>query len=380
MSRHLLLVTLGPVQEFIAQARRTRDLWFGSHLLSEISRTAARGLVNRGANLIFPALDTGDAELQSCLAPLRTSGQAPLNIANKIVAVLPAHIDPAQLAKDVREQVFKYWRDDIAAAVKTKCGGLLPPNIDAVWAEQIGTFLEFVASWAPLDDYGEARRAVERAVAGRKNLRDFRPWFAGRGSVPKSSLDGARETVLRPADKGLRFAEKRDGHIARRYRILDNEQLDAVGLVKRAGGEPDQFVPIVNIALASWVALADSAASSELQELCQACRDSSIAPVRRSDLAWTEALPFDASVLFPSRWKSVFEEQGIAGDAAAWGRDHVQPLLRKLTEPYPYVACLVADGDRMGPLLIPSLVLKHRKGPIRSKGIAGFRERSLISR
>ncbi|MCC6552844.1 MAG: hypothetical protein IT372_07450, partial [Polyangiaceae bacterium] len=48
MSAHLLIVTLGPVQEFIAQARRTRDLWFGSHLLSEISRAAAAELARRG--------------------------------------------------------------------------------------------------------------------------------------------------------------------------------------------------------------------------------------------------------------------------------------------------------------------------------------------
>ena len=38
---HLLQIAIGPVQEFIAAARRTRDLWFGSYLLSEISKAAA---------------------------------------------------------------------------------------------------------------------------------------------------------------------------------------------------------------------------------------------------------------------------------------------------------------------------------------------------
>lgn len=42
MTTHLLQIVLGPVQEFIAQARRTRDLWYGSHLLYEVSRAAAR--------------------------------------------------------------------------------------------------------------------------------------------------------------------------------------------------------------------------------------------------------------------------------------------------------------------------------------------------
>ena len=41
---HLLAISVGPVQEFIAAARRTRDLWFGSYLLSEISRAVAKAV------------------------------------------------------------------------------------------------------------------------------------------------------------------------------------------------------------------------------------------------------------------------------------------------------------------------------------------------
>jgi CRISPR-associated protein Cmr2 len=42
MTDYLLALSIGPVQNFIAAARRTRDLWFGSHVLSEISKAAAR--------------------------------------------------------------------------------------------------------------------------------------------------------------------------------------------------------------------------------------------------------------------------------------------------------------------------------------------------
>lgn len=34
MSKMLMKVQVGPVQEFIAQARSTRDMWAGSYLLS----------------------------------------------------------------------------------------------------------------------------------------------------------------------------------------------------------------------------------------------------------------------------------------------------------------------------------------------------------
>lgn len=341
MTAHLLLVTLGPVQEFIAQARRTRDLWYGSHLLSELGRAAARALADGGAELIFPALKKGSAELQPCLAPLRSGGTPPQSIANKLLAEVPSGVEPQQLARAVRQEVMRYWREDLAAPVKAKCTGLMPSGIDAVWSEQVDTFLEFAASWLPLGDYAETRRRLEQAIAGRKTLRDFGPWTHGRGDVPKSSLDGARETVLRPP-------KDRDEALARKYRIANGEQLDAIGLVKRSGGEPDQFVPVVNVALASWLNLASRVAASELDRLHAACRSVGIARVARTDLPGAEPFPFDASVLLPSRWRSVFEEQGFDDDAESWGRRHVRPILDKLSEPYPYVACLVADGDHMG--------------------------------
>lgn len=51
---HLLAISVGFVQEFIAAARRTRDLWFGSYLLSEISKSVAKCVRDQGGKLIFP--------------------------------------------------------------------------------------------------------------------------------------------------------------------------------------------------------------------------------------------------------------------------------------------------------------------------------------
>ncbi len=42
---YLFQVGLGPVQSFIASARRSRDLAFGSSLLSELSKAAALQIV-----------------------------------------------------------------------------------------------------------------------------------------------------------------------------------------------------------------------------------------------------------------------------------------------------------------------------------------------
>lgn len=341
MTAHLLLVTLGPVQDFIAQSRRTRDLWYGSHLLSELGRAAARALVGGSATLVFPALQKGDAELAPCPAPLQDNGTPPLNIANKLLAEVPSGVEPGDLARKARDAVMRFWRDEVAAPVKYRCKGLLASGVDDVWDEHIDTFVEFAAAWVPLGDYAEARRQVEQAIAARKNLRDFSPWTKQRAGVPKSSLDGARETVLRRK-------EQRDRSLVHKYRIHKDEQLDAVGLVKRAGGEPEQFVPVVNVALASWVDLAEREAPRELEALRRACGAIGLSRVARGGVPCAVAFPFDASVLLRSRWKAVFDEQGLGGDPEKWGKQHVGPLHRVLGDPYPYVACLVADGDRVG--------------------------------
>jgi CRISPR-associated protein Cmr2 len=364
---HLLLISLGPVQDFIAQARRSRDLWFGSHLLSELSRAAAASLAEAGARLIFPALDKGDPELRPCDTPTRDRGKAPVSVANKILAELPPGIDPEAGAKAARAAARARWIE-IAEGVREGRGrAVLAAGIDDVWEEQIEEILEFYAVWLPLgEDYKAARQEAEQAVAGRKNLRDFRPWRHDRVGAPKSSLDGARVSVL-SADRGDREF--------RRLRISAGEQLDAIGLVKRAGFEPEQFVPLVNIAAAGWLARACHEAPAQLAAVRAACEARGMPPIHRRDLPAVAPFPFDAGVLYPSRWPALFKEldapERDASRARDWGKTHIRPLLDAMrSEPPAYVACLAADGDRMGAAIdsLPSAEANR----IFSRALAGF--------
>src|SRR5712692_3139887 len=95
--QYLFLVSIGPVQTFIASARRTRDLWFGSWLLSELSKAAAQEIVNASGrnSLIFPA--PHDEKL---LHP-----DSRLNVANKIVALIDD--SPQHLGEKVRQAIFR---------------------------------------------------------------------------------------------------------------------------------------------------------------------------------------------------------------------------------------------------------------------------------
>ncbi len=357
MTEHLLLVAIGPVQDFIAQARRSRDLWFGSHVLAEISRAAASSLAQSGATLIFPALDAKDDELAPCNAAFRPSGIAPLSIANKILArVIGDDATTEKMAIAARTAAEARW-SDIAEQVRTGCASLVVSGdkAEAAWIEQIDSLLEFSAAWVAIsENYNAARANVEQAVSSRKNLRDFGSWRMQRGGVPKSSLDGGRETVLREPP--------RNKHLTRKYRIGDGEQLDAVGLVKRAGGEPGQFVPIANVALASWLELANLSKPKSLQAVIEAARRVELARVTR-EIPCAQFFPFDASIFLEGRIWPSFKEQGLLeqkgntskaaeaawrAEALEWGRRNVSLPMGAMHPPSPYVACIVADGDSMG--------------------------------
>lgn len=355
---HLLVVQLGPVQDFIAQARRTRDLWFGSHLLSELSRAAARAAAVHGA-LIFPALGANHPELDPCNTLSRDTGP-PVSIANKIVVELRPSLDPRAVAQAIRAAVATRW-SAIADEVRRTHEADLADDIDAVWNEQIGSLVEYAAAWAPIDcDYAAVRRQVEAALGGRRRLRDFASIRHHRDRAPASSLDGGRVSVLAPP--GTRRARRAE----RRLLLGDGEHLDAVGVVKRRGGAPEQFLSVLNVAVAPWLrrAATITAAASALDALHSACRDLTIVDdetgairgldrISRPELPGAAIFPYNASVLFAPRLPGVFEELGVPKDSTAakarvWEVEHLRPLLAAAGEPPSYVACLVADGDRMG--------------------------------
>ncbi len=96
MNGYLLVVALGPVQDFIRAARRTRDLWFGSYMLSELSKAAAREIDVNGGKLIFPMATGRELEPDSKLL-----------VANQVLAELPpsASPPPEELVEKVKGAV-----------------------------------------------------------------------------------------------------------------------------------------------------------------------------------------------------------------------------------------------------------------------------------
>ncbi len=340
MTMHLLQLAIGPVQEFIAAARRTRDLWFGSYLLSEISKAAARAVQANGGRLIFPA--------PQAVADLAFNSA--LNVANIVVAELPAGVEPATVATVARAAARSCWHDCFAQPVRQQFQAVIRAD---VWNDQVGDVVEFYAAWVPLgDDYAPQRRRLARLMAGRKNCRDFLPG-RGRAGLPKSSLDGLRETVLKEDHERVR----------RRLRIRPGEQLDVVGLVKRTASD-DEDAPVAHVHYPSvsrvaadpWLrGVVRTGGGAVLADLRQAA--SGLRALNRIDTQrYPEYhdFPFEGSAVYRSRHGEL--EEALTDDEAQL--DQLSAALRAVerharsaglgAEPAPYVAVLVADGDRMG--------------------------------
>jgi len=344
---HLLAIAVGPVQEFIAAARRTRDLWFGSYLLSEISREVAKAVSENGGKLVFP--ESLDAE----------------NVANIILAEIES-VDPAGIAVKAKEAAKKRWRqfaDDALFDAKADSSVIRQD----VWNSQVDDVIEFYAAWVSATDHYAADRAnVMRLLAGRKNCRDFSPAVGNDGGLPKSSLDGQRETVLYPQDKWRsRFRAQ--------LRVRDGEQLDVVGFVKRLGDGKHPYPSVSRIAADPWL----RGNANRLDEVNAACEQlynvGMLHKIDRDKFPEFSDFPFEGTSVFASRLGELLEET-VDPTARKLESEKLKPLQSALaamqSEPNPYLAVLVADGDKIGAAL--SQLRTAQANRDFSRNLAGF--------
>jgi CRISPR-associated protein Cmr2 len=331
---HLLAISVGPVQEFIAAARRTRDLWFGSYLLSEISRAVAEVVERQGGQLIFPA---------------SSNPQVAESVANVILAEL-ASGDPKETAAKAKEAAHAQWRE-FAEQARGEVSSVVRED---TWSDQVNDVIEFYAAWVPRsENYQQDRARVMRLLAGRKNCRDFKQPDLSDAGLPKSSLDGHRPTVLvgpRSGESRETYRDNWSSGVRKKLRVSTGEQLDVVGVTKRLGkkkGEGDPRYPsVARVAAETW--LRGIHKQGKLQPLKDACgklvaRGLNIVREEKYDY-----FPYEGTVVYKDRHPDLRKELGLGNHEF----DEVAEKLGKLSgDPLPYVAVLIADGDGMGAAL-----------------------------
>lgn len=349
MPQYLVTLSLGPVQSLIEAARRTRDLWCGSWLLSESARAAARVLhqAHHGC-LIFPCPEKPDEELQ----PQKEPGDS-ANIANILRAEV--ELPNADAARALCERVKQAAAQRLIELGEQARSKLKVKLRDEVWQAQIGDLLEGFAAWVEIpagdDGYTQAGAKLGATLAARKATRDFSPAAPLKTpGLPKSSLDGALETVLPE--------HWHEEHRARRQLGLSRgEQLDALGVMKRMAGQVEQFTPYSRVAADPWIRTLEPEQQQALSAAYEPIVKSRLATRVSGNCGAYEALPYDAQMLYDFRLENALAAKGE--DAAAPEEREALLKLQKVMKslpaekgaPVPYAVILKADGDRMGALL-----------------------------
>lgn len=327
--RSLFMCAIGPVQDFIATARRSRDLWYGSWMLSELSKAAAKKVAESSLNeLIFPAPAT-IAELEP---------DSDLTVPNRIVAILEGK--PETAGEQVKGAVQKRL-DELRTEAFDQIKG---PFNERLAMEQVNSLAEIYWVSVPFeDDYPRARDQAERLMAARKVTRDFAQAMGD--YVPKSSLDGARESVI-PKQA---YAERGDSEQIRgqkiqslyqHYHARQGEQLSGVDLLKRLGGKAVswKFRSTSHLAALPFLEKLGEKKEALLDEIRGLFKSSGWGEIGEQE---------DGALVFESR----LVEWLPAGRLQEQLRINLQKILRKYAggkSPSPYYALLAADGDNMG--------------------------------
>lgn len=363
MTDHTFHFTLGPVQGFVAQARRTRDFWAGSFLLSWLAGAAMQAVTQQGGKIDFPAPDDDYLAWLTGMG----SGDAPPRqgcIPNRFKAIqcqVPGNFQPEHIEQTVRDA----WRALAEAAWQRDLQPRQPSaDTRTIWERQINGFWDI--SWV----LGQDNNLLDR----RKNWRAHFP--PEEGGVKCSMMAGWQELsgAAHPGDSRLDefWNPLRKDHLRD---FDDDEKLCAIAFVKRRfvkvfadlnapmpgdwtlhGWQLDSQMPsTLDLAAARWVARlpatdALQAASAALvaasPQLGRSDRGLGLLHCVRQHPNRTLA-QLHSSTLFAH----VLDNSKLCPDRAA-----VQAMRQAIKaanqgQPSPFYAILLMDGDSLGQLL-----------------------------
>lgn len=342
--KHVFVVSIGPVQDFIASARRSRDLWFGSWLLSELAKAAAVEIIEFNGNqkncLIFPS-PKNISELKP---------RSEFNAPNKLLAVIEC--SPTELGQAVEMAVkarLTEIRDDAFQRVdpqhfyRTVAQNQVADLIEMYWA---------AAEMPTETDYPKARNRAEKALSARKATRDFRSVTWG-SDAPKSSLDGQRESVIE--DKLFEDLKNEPEKLREMFGVGPAERLCGVGLLKRHGQRGEENRVFSTSHVAAIPLIHSMRGKSGARDAVTAYVDRLRGPEIGYNLDDHDAVPerdevfgrYDGRLLFEERFLDFLGDETKRQKA----REALSSLLKAVTDgkrPMPYFALLHADGDRMG--------------------------------
>ncbi len=356
--RYLICISIGPVQDFIATARRSRDLWFGSWLLSELSKAVAEKIAKDCGmeSLIFPSIDN-DKDLKPVEYEngQRISG-TDFNVVNKIVALIDK--DPKQLCEAVDKAMKERLESIRVEAYKGIDKNRIDENVAKLQVADVPEFYWAAHPVKDVSDYSNARDEAEALLAARKNLRGFKNTSEWASNKPKSSLDGFRESVI----KETVYKDLNKEQLRKQLGVREGESLCGVGLLKRHGnrkGDGSFFstshvaaLPLLErLTVEKETALEDY--ERDLTNLLGVITDKEkrellgYVPQRAQQNPHPVFGRNDGHILFEERLGEFFTDEDTLKKAKKALRKFLEDAFNG-DKPKPYYALLHADGDRMG--------------------------------
>lgn len=386
MSENKFHFTLGPVQAFVAQARRTRDLWAGSFLLSWLSAHAMAEVRRQGGRIEFPVVTDYAGMLTDPLIaaverqPLQVDPAPRIgSLPNRFAACVQDGFDP----QAVTRAVLAVWCKLAEAVWKCFVGPVADRGRDtrAIWERQVQSFWEI--AWVLGPDPGDHSDASW--LEARKNWRAH--WLADEPG-DHCALMGQRQELsgyIRAHDNEKasqdNFWEALRNQIGD-LELRDHEHLCAIALIKRLfpklsksaleetigfvpGGKPkavSNWPSTAYMAVVPWLRGCVSDAK-RVEALCayervvihaageavRGERSANIASLAAlNELAW-----LDGNFFLPGALGNA-DDTPLQDETA---RTEMVHCLRALQEGYPaqpYYALLLLDGDSLGKHLCES--------------------------
>ena len=367
-------ISIGPVQGFVSQSRRTRDLWGSSYLLSFLSAHSMHGAERAGGQIVRP-LVANDA-LYKWVQGSR-SGEAPQ------IGSLPNHFvvevdgDARSVAVRATEAFATAWRQVYKSVWRKFVKPIESAGLGtrAIWDRQVDGFWEMAWTAGPAGDKAEPRDLLAR----RKHWRSHEP----------TEEPGDKCTIMHDLQELSGYVRARDRRSQDQFwcdlgtqlgalDLRNNERLCAVAFVKRMfpkvaedtlGWDVDRsrWSSTIYVAAVPWI---DRVATAALEKA--KCYAKIVDKHARKDVFAEQPLirkEIGSFARLDANWfhaESVKDEDRCplpdGGTGVGEVREEFARMLKTIAKtkdesgrqtgvPSLYYALLLADGDRLGHLV-----------------------------
>ncbi len=396
MNQYLFHFTITPVQSFVSQARRTRDLWAGSYLLSYLAGVAMKAIKDSGGSIVFPAIDN-DPLFNALYNPLSVDKDS----LSASIGSLPNRFkaeaqDPATAAHAGDIAVKEAWHkisESALSIVRGRAGKSFTKHTLEMWRRQVCNHWE--VSWIIGDDGA--------LLDERKNLRNFFPepelgekcTICGERQALSSDKDDSRHNVVEWWKEFVNTFNGRRGYHFRK----EGERLCAICTIKRVFPIKDMTKKAIGwevyhnypstayISAVDWLiellkkAATDKTTKDAIKGFIDICNKADIA----LDEEATKIKAISDIIARHPEWKDIYDFRGDVFFSESiknknefpikdeYTRKELLSSLEALTKcadskPTPFYALIIMDGDNMGRLLS---VYSQRQSEI-SKALADF--------